>query len=234
MGAIFRREFRAYFQSPIGYICLAVFWAGCGWFFYASTLMTATAELRSVFAGMGTISIFVIPLLTMRLFSEDKRLKTDQVLLTAPVSLWELVMGKFLSALSVYAISVSIALVYGFTLSIFATVEWSVVIGLFFGMLMMGGAMIAIGAFISSLTENQIVAAVATFAAMLLIGVINYIPEIVNITFVQDLMRNLSFDNRFYTFQIGTFNLASTVFFLSVQFLFCFLTVRIFEKRRYA
>ena len=115
MGTILRREIRAYFSSPIGYILLAAFWALAGWYFYVSVLMTATAELRNVYNAMGTISIFLIPMMTMRLFSEDKRLRTDQALLTAPVSLWELVLGKFFSSLCVYAINVGIVLIYGLT-----------------------------------------------------------------------------------------------------------------------
>ncbi len=234
MSAIIRREFRAYFQSPIGYICLAVFWAVSGYSFMMSSLYTGTTDMRATFSMMGTVSMFVIPILTMRLFSEDKRQKTEQALLTAPITLWEMVLGKFISAMLVYLINISISIVFGVVLSALAAVEWPVVVGMYLGTALMGGAMISIGMFISSLTENQIVAAVASFAAMLIIGIIKYIPEMINAPFAETLAAALSFDSRFYTFRMGTLRLDSAVFFLTVQVLFCFFTVRVYEKRRFA
>lgn len=234
MGTILRREIKAYFSSPIGYILLAAFWALAGWYFYISVLMTATAELRNVYNAMGTISIFLIPMMTMRLFSEDKRLRTDQALLTAPISLWELVLGKFLSSMCVYAINVGIVLIYGITVSVFSKVEWPVTIGLFIGMMMFGGAMIAIGMFISSLTENQIIAAIGTFAVLLAVGILDNVAEIVSSPLMQAFLYAISFNNRFYDFTLGVIKLKDVVFFLSVMFLFCYFTTRVFERRRYS
>ena len=234
MATILRREIRAYFSSPIGYILLAAFWALAGWYFYASVLMTATAELRNVYNAMGTISIFLIPMMTMRLFSEDKRLKTDQALLTAPISLWELILGKFLSSMCIYAINVGIVLIYGITVSVFSKVEWPVTIGLFIGMMMFGGAMIAIGMFISSLTENQIIAAIGTFAVLLSVGILDNVAEIVDNVLIKAFLYAISFNNRFYDFTLGVIQLKDVVFFLSVMFLFCYFTTRVFERRRYS
>ena len=234
MATILRREIRAYFSSPIGYILLAAFWALAGWYFYISVLMTATAELRNVYNAMGTISIFLIPMMTMRLFSEDKRLKTEQALLTAPISLWELVLGKFLSSMCIYAINVGIVLIYGITVSVFSKVEWPVTIGLFIGMMMFGGAMIAIGMFISSLTENQIIAAIGTFAVLLSVGILDNVAEIVDNSLIKAFLYAISFNNRFYDFTLGVIQLKDVVFFLSVMFLFCYFTTRVFERRRYS
>lgn len=234
MGTILRREIRAYFSSPIGYILLAAFWGLAGWYFYTSVLYTATAELRNVYNAMGTISIFLIPMMTMRLFSEDKRLRTEQALLTAPISLWELVLGKFFSSLCIYAINVGIVLVYGFTVSVFAEVEWPVTIGLFIGMMMFGGAMIAIGMFISSLTENQIIAAIGTFAALLVIGILDSVAEMVQFPVIKSFLYAISFNDRFYDFTLGVIKLRDVVFFLTVMFLFCYFTTRVFERRRYS
>lgn len=234
MMTIWRRELRAYFSSPIGYILLAAFWALSGWYFYTTVLLSATAELRTVFNAMGTISIFLIPMITMRVFSEDKRLRTDQALLTAPISLWELVLGKFFSCLTIYAIDIGIVLVYGFTVTVLAPVEWAAVIGLYIGMLMFGGAMISIGMFISSLTENQIVAAIGTFAALLSLGILDTVADLVQIPFLQNLLYAISFNDRFYDFTLGIIPLRGVVFFLSVMFLFCYFTTRVFERRRYS
>ncbi|MBR5502643.1 MAG: ABC transporter permease [Oscillospiraceae bacterium] len=233
MSTILRREIKAYFSSPIGYILLAAFWALAGWYFYTSVLLTATAELRTVYKAMATISMFLIPMMTMRLFSEDKRLRTEQALLTAPISIWELVLGKFLSAVCIYAVNVGIALVYGLTVTVFAPVEWPVVIGLFVGMMMFGCAMISIGMFISALTENQIVAAIGTFAALLFLGILDTVAELATAGIIKEIIYAISFNDRFNDFTLGILQLRDVVFFLSVMLLFCYFTTRVFERRRY-
>ncbi len=233
MITILRREFKAYFSSPIGYIILAAFWALAGVYFYISVIYTATAEMRPVFKAIGNISIFLIPLMTMRMFSEDKKQRTEQLLLTAPLSLWELVLGKFLSGVCIYAINVSVVLVFGLTVSAFAPVEWPVIIGLFPGTMMYGSTIIAIGMFISSLTENQIVAAIGTFAVLMAAGLVDTLAQMVGSGFVQNFLYAISFTQRFYDFSLGVVMLKDVVFFLSIQFLFCYFTVRVFERRRY-
>ena len=233
MSTILRREIKAYFDSPIGYIILAAFWALAGWYFYVSVLYTATAELRNVYNAMGTISVFLIPLMTMRMFSEDKRLHTEQALLTAPLSLWDLVLGKFLSGVIIYAINISIVLVYGLTVSVFAQVEWPVTIGIFIGMILYGSTMIAIGMYISSLTENQIIAAIGTFGVLMAEGLTDMLAQVVGPGPIQTFLYAISFGDRFYDFTLGVIMLKDVVFFLSVQFFFCYLTVRVFERRRY-
>ena len=128
MLAILKRELSSYFTSPIGYVFLAVFYFFSGMFFY-SVLYSNSTDISYVFSGMFTVLLFVVPLLTMRLMSEEKKQKTDQLLLTSPVSLTGLVLGKFLAAVCMYAIALAVTVVYSLILAGFASPEWMVVIG---------------------------------------------------------------------------------------------------------
>ena len=129
MGAIFRREMNAYFTSPIAYVFLAVFNVFAGFFFFNYTIASGSTDMSSVFMNMFTILLFVIPILTMKLLSEEKKQKTDQCLLTSPVSLFGIVLGKYFAALAVFAIGLIRFVLYSVILSIYASVAWSVIIG---------------------------------------------------------------------------------------------------------
>ena len=155
MFAIFKRELTAYFTSPLGYVFLAIFYAFSGLFFYIFSLSVGSTDISSVFLMMFIVLMVFVPLLTMRLLSEDKKQKTDQLILTAPVSLLSIVMGKFLAAYAIFAIGVAVMPVYGFVMSTFATVSWLPIWGNTVGLLLLGGIFVSIGLFISSLTENQ-------------------------------------------------------------------------------
>ena len=166
MGAIYRREVGAYFSSSIAYIFLAVAWIFTGMFFYYTCLVSATTDMSGMFQTMFLVFVFLIPLLTMRLFSEEKKQKTDQGLLTAPVSLGEIVFGKYFAALTLYTIALLMPFVYALILSKYGTVEWGMVFANFLALFLLGAAFIAVGGFVSALTENQIAAAVMAFSSL--------------------------------------------------------------------
>ena len=128
MGAIYRREMNSFFSSSIAYVFLSVFFLFSGYFFLAGTLMSATTDMSEMFSALFLIVLILIPVLTMKLISEEKKQKTDQGLLTAPVSLWGIVLGKYFAALTLYTIGLCITLVYALILSYFGTVMWGIVI----------------------------------------------------------------------------------------------------------
>lgn len=234
MLAIFKRELSSYFTSPIGYVFLAVFYFFSGMFFY-SVLYSNSTDISYVFSGMFTVLLFVVPLLTMRLMSEEKKQKTDQLLLTSPVSLTGLVLGKFLAAVCMYAIALSVTVVYSLILAGFASPEWMVVIGNIFGSLLLGSALIAIGLFISSMTENQMIAAVGSFAVMMFILMMDSFVSIIpsGLSFISRILTGLSFMTRYNELVTGILNIGTILFFISVAVVFNFLTVRVLEKRRW-
>lgn len=232
MVAIMKRELSAYFSSAIGYIFLAVYYLFSGLFFQA-TLASNTGNMSMIFGNMFTIILFLTPILTMRLWSEEKKQKTDQALFTAPVKLLPVTLGKYFAALIVFIISLAINLVYAMVISFFTAPEWSVILGNMVGLFLLGAALIAIGMFISALTENQVIAAVGGFGVAFFVMLMDALPTIIPGDFFLKLITNLSFNNHYKEFSYGILNLTDVVFFLSVIVLFVFLTVRVFEKKRW-
>ena len=234
MFAIFKRELKAYFTSPLGYVFLAIFYAFSGLFFYIFSLSVGSTDISSVFLMMFIVLMVFVPLLTMRLLSEDKKQKTDQLILTAPVSLLSIVMGKFLAAYAIFAIGVAVMPVYGFVMLTFATVSWLPIWGNTVGLLLLGGIFVSIGLFISSLTENQMIAAIGGFFINLMILLMNTLKSALPNGFLQDVLSSISVYSRYSEITSGIFSLSSLIFFVSVIFIFLFLTVRVLEKRRWA
>lgn len=234
MTAILRRELSAYFNSPIGYVFLAVFYVFSGYFFFGISLMGNTTDITPIFSSLFFIVIFLIPVLTMRLLSEDKKHKTDQALLTAPISLTSLVLGKFLAAFVIFLLGLSITLVFGLIVAGFATPNWAAIFGSFAAMLLLGASLISIGLFISSLTENQVIAAVGGLFVGLALMLIDPLAGVFSNKIVVAVISGMSFYTRYNTFTTGKFDASNVLFFLSVCAVFVFLTVRVLEKRRWS
>lgn len=234
MFAIMKRELLSYFTSPLGYVFVSVFYLFSGLFLYLFTLYNQTVNMESVYIGMFFVMMIMIPILTMRLMAEENKQKTDQLLLTSPVSLPRLVIGKFLSAFVILALCTLIFLVYGLVLSGFATVNWIIILGNIFGILLMGSVFIASGLFVSTLTENQMIAAVGSIGINIGFILIDSLAAVMPVKFLQDAVRSLSFFSKYNQFTLGIFSLSNIFFFISVIFIFIFLTVRVLEKRRWA
>ncbi|MBQ9860463.1 MAG: ABC transporter [Clostridia bacterium] len=235
MIAIFRREFKAFFTNPIGCVVLAVLFAISGFYFYSNNLYGGIANLSAVYNIMYTVSMLTIPFLTMRLFSEDKKQKTDQALLTAPTSLTGIVLGKFFAALLLYVIGISITLVYALIIALKATPDWMVIIGNYIGLAMVGGVIIAIGLLISSLTESQIIAALGTLAISFVLMSIDVLPVLFSSSqLITTVSEFLSMSGRYSDFTIGLIHYDNIIFFLTTQALFIFLTVRVLDSKRWS
>ena len=224
MSAIYKRELNAYFTSPIAYVVYAVAALFGGMFFMGTVLTPDTTDMTYVFLNM---------ILTMRLFSEEKNKKTEQGLLTAPVNLFQIVMGKYLAAVTVYAIMLVLFVIYGIIISFFAAPSWITIISNIIGLLLFGMALISIGTFVSSLTESQIVAAIISIGVGLLISYMDSLASSVNVDFIKTILSAISFTTPYQNFAVGIIKLSDVVFFLSVPVLFNFLTVRVLERRRW-
>ena len=232
MLSIFKREFNSYFTNPMGYVFLAVFYFFSGMYF-SMILKYNTTDITVVFSYLFQVLMFIIPLLCMRLMSDEKRQKTDQVLLTAPIGLFSLLMGKFLAALLVYVIAISITLVYALVLSVFVSLNWAVIISSYFGILLLGAALIAVGMFISSLTESQLVAAIVSIVVDVALLLVDSLASLMPTASLQNLILGLSMSDHYGNFTMGILDFADVFFFLSIVALFIFLTSRVLEKRRW-
>lgn len=234
MTAIWKRELKSYYYSPIAYVFMGVILFLFGVYFWQVVMSGSSYYMTQVYSIMFTWCMLFLPALTMKTFSEERKNKTDQALLTAPVSVTSIVWGKFLSAFCVYLFTMLITLVPVFIIGAFSDPSWQLIFGNIVATLLYGAAIIAIGVFISSLTESQIVALVATVGVSILLMLVDSFSGLVDNAVFQTIVNWISFQSRYTPFTNGIFNVSSVVFFLSVVVVFNFLTARKLESRRWS
>lgn len=236
MSAIYKRELRAFFSSPIGYIFVAVFFAVNGALFNYMVLRSSDS------GGIGTyymtilfLFIIIIPLLTMKLFSDERRQHTEQLLLSAPVRLGAMVCGKFFAAYTVFAGTFLLSELLGMIpLYTYGSPNTALLLGNTVGILLIGAAFVAMGTFFSSLTESQLVSALVTMFSIALLLLVSMLNSYIDSAFVRTVLNWISIFSRFYDFSYGIFNFTSLFYYASIVFVFLFLTVRVYEKNRWA
>ena len=234
MLAIFKRELRSYFVGVIGYVFLVIYLAMAGLLFSYTTMFAMSSDVTSYYTLMLIFSAVVLPLLTMKSFSEERKTKTEQLILTAPVSLPSMVFGKFFASYLVFFAATVLSSLYFLFLIPYAQLKFAILIGNAIALLLVGMVFISIGLFVSALTENQLSAAIGTIAiilAFLGIGLINnLIPTNYGIRF---FFNAISIFTRFQTYVNGYFELATLIYYLSVSAIFLWLTVRVYDRRRF-
>ncbi len=235
MGAIFKRELRSYFTGAIGYVFLVLYLMAGGAVFCFTTLFSMSADVSNFFICMLIFSAVALPLLTMKSFSEERKIKTEQLILTSPVSITSMVFAKFFAAYVMFASAMFLTSLYFLFLIPYATVKLGLLFGNLLALLLVGMVFISIGLYVSSLTENQLAAAVGTIAiilAFLLVGLVSsLLPSSYWLRFVFDFF---SIFTRFQGFTNGYFDIASLVYYLSISAIFLYMTVRVYDRRRYS
>ncbi len=235
---IFRRELVQYFTSPIAYlVAFAVLLLGA--FVFNNDLAArnggqAETDGSVILSYFALFTLFLAPLLTMRLLSEETREGTIELLMTLPVRDGDIVLGKFLGAWGYYSIILALTLVYQILLIWLSPPDMGRVIGAYIGVWLYGGAAIAVGILFSALTENQIVAAFLSMAALLLLWLADLVGKLINNRQLAELVRNFSFQSHYlYSFAIGLVRLNDLVFFLGMMTVTLFVTTRIVESKRW-
>lgn len=235
MKAIFKREVRSYFSSPVGYVFVAVLAALYGFYYFQAMLSSSSSYIADVFAYMFSFSMMIIPIITMRSMTDDQKNKTDQALLTAPVGVASIVLGKFFACWFVYFIATTLGgILPALVMGTFSQPSWGEVFGNYLGALLYGAATIAIGVFISSLTVSQIIAAIGTFVVSIVLMYMDSLASAVSNQVISTVIQWLSFYDRYSTFTQGMFSISSVIFFISVSAVFVFLTARKVESRRWS
>lgn len=234
MKAIFKREIKAYFSSAIGYIFIGISLLLSGFFFGTLNLLQGTSYMGNFFSNLITVFMFLIPILTMRLFSEERKTKTDQILITSPVSITEIVLGKFFAASCMLLISLSVTIIYALIVALLGKLAVGEFVSMFLGIFLLNSALIAIGIFMSSLTENQVVAAISTFGVFLLLYVIDLVSGAFTSSFAIKIIGFLSVFTRMTDFYMGLLNVPTLLYYISICVVFIFLTIRVIEKRRWS
>ena len=233
MAAIFRREFKAYFRTPLGYVILAVAYFFTGYYFFTYNMYGGTTDFTRLYSLLFSVVLFLIPVLTMRLMSEEKKSRTDQLLLTAPISRFAIIIGKYLSALCVFLIAIAGTLAVAGIASFYGRVDWPCVIGNFLGLFLLGVAQIAICLFLSSITESQVIAAVLGFAVSLFLMLVDAVSYVASSPVLQKVFAYMSFQERYSPFTLGIVELKNVIFFLSVAALFCIFSTAVLERKRW-
>lgn len=232
MWAIIKKEVKTYFLSPIGYIFIGVFLLALSISFnlelqYSNGIINFQQVFIYIFTYLPTILIFafLIPMLTMRTFAEERKNGTEQLLLTSPVSITKIVLAKFLSALFVVIIAIACTMMYMAIICCFGSPDISAVLVTLFGFILLNMAYISFGVFASSLTENQIIAAIITVASFIVTWVL---PEFISSG------SSFSLINMFYKFTTGQIDIAYTITFISFTVLCLILTITVMQRRKSA
>lgn len=255
MFAIYRKEMRSYFINPIGYVYLGIFLVFSALLCCYTTVISGTYDTANYFVFLIITFIILIPILTMRLFAEERKLRTEQLLLTAPVTITGMVLGKYFAALTVFVSGVLLSCINFLPLYIIGHQETlgqestvvhigpvtGEIVGSVIAVILLGAALIAVGTLISALTENQLSAAVITIgviAVMILLNVFNMLTDsdgqpIIGSYIVRAVIDWVSVLSRFTAFSNGIFDYAALLYYASLAFVFLFLTVRVYEKRRW-
>jgi ABC-2 type transport system permease protein len=246
--AIANKELRSYFTSPLAYVVLGVFALMFGWFFYAVLLVFDRQSLQM--AGMGApvnvneqlispalqntavILLFMVPMITMRTYAEEKRSGTMELLLTAPLTDLQIILGKFLGAMTLYVAMLALTLVHIGTLFMLGNPEWLPVASGYLGLLLMGGCFVAVGLFVSSMTRNQIVAGMFTFVIFLMLWVIDWVAGFGGPT-TQAVLTYLSFTGHLSDFVRGVIDTKHVVYYVSIIAFGLYLTARSVDTERW-
>jgi ABC-2 type transport system permease protein len=249
--AIAHKELRAYFASPIGYIVIGFFALLYGYFyvtmlnyFVRQSMQMAQfggspdgmnvnqVMIRPLVQNVTILLLFLMPMVTMRSYAEEKRSGTIELLLTSPLKDIEIILGKFLGALALWGIALAVSLVHIGLLFLYGNPEWKPILTAYLGLLLLGGCFISVGLLISSLTSNQIVAGMATFGVFLLLWIINWIGSFSGPT-IDQLTRYLSIIDHFDDFSKGVLDTSHLVYYVSFIAFGLFLTAKSVDSERW-
>lgn len=227
-----QRELNSYFTSPIAYVVAAAFLVITGYFFTMILFYTQQASLRFLFSNMSIILLLIAPMLSMKLLAEEQRLGTIELLLTAPIRDIEVVLGKFLAGVGFLAVLLGLTLYYPAILVMFGSPDWGPIVSGYLGTFLLGASLLSVGLFASSLTQNQIVAAVLSFVFLLLMWLIASAGDFVTGT-ASEVIRYIGLEGHYEEFTKGVISLKDVVFYISFSAVFLFLTIRVLETRRW-
>ncbi len=229
---IAQRELSSFFVSPIAYVVTAAFLAVAGYLFVMIMFITREANLRYLFGNLVVILFFVAPAISMRLLSEEMRSGTIELLLTSPVRDWEVVWGKWLAALVLFLVMVALTLFYPLVLHFLGNPDWGAVIGGYIGFILIGGTFLALGELTSSMTSNQIVAAVLGVALIIILWLIGALGDYTGPA-LGSFLKELAISDHYSDFMKGVVDTKDVLYYLSIIVGSLFLSTQILQSRRW-
>ena len=233
MLAVLKRELDSYYYSAIGYVFMGCFLLIAGIFFTFGNIMSASSSVGTLFSNITFIFILIVPILTMKLMSDERKSKTDQLLLTSPLSLWSIVLGKFFAACTVFLLTLVCTGVYVIILSAYGNVSGMEVFVNYLGFFLM-----SVGLFMSTLSENQVASAISTFGVILFLylldSIISSMSSVTMLSWLCTALKWVSLFARFTDFSSGILSLTGVIYMISFAGIFLLLTVYTIEKRRWS
>ncbi len=252
VGAIVRKELRSYFVSPVAYVVIAVFLLIMGFLFFLATISVSnrSAQLmrmqgtlpelnlnevvfRFAFDNMAIILLLVVPILTMRLFAEEKKLKTMELLVTSPVTVTDIVMGKFIAAFTVLTSMLALSAVAPLALSLFTDFRWPPLLTAYLGAFLLGGLFLSAGLLASSLTENQIIAVILSFGVLLVFWLFGWLGQLLSEAVIGKVLSYMAPGVHFQNLIKGLVETKDLVYFVAGIVFTLFLTHRVIESQRW-
>jgi len=234
MLAIWKREVQSYFYQPIAYVLISLSFLILSIYYTFGTIASRYAEMNNLLSNIIFILTFLIPILTMRILTEDRKNGTEVMLVTSPVEIVDIVIGKYLASLTVFLVMYVLTFVYPIIIiALGGKMEIPMLLGGYLAFLLIGMSFIAVGVFASSLTENQIVAAIIGFVILLVINLIDPIASYVG-GFLADVLGIFSLLSRYQDLNSGILDITSIIYYLSFTAVFLFLTTRVIDKRRWS
>ncbi len=231
LWAICRKELQMYFFSPVSYVAFAIYFVIEGYMFSNQFTTMQIVDVRIIFSNMSMIFLFIVPLLTMRLISDELRHGTDELLMTSPANLAEIVFGKYLSSIIVLFALIGGSLMYPAILGRFGDLDMPVLWMSYVSVFLLGASMMAVGLFASSLTIHQMVAGIVSFASLLLLSMIGMLGNSM-LTDWKDTLGLFSLIERLGKFQVGVLSIPDLLFYVSFSLLFVVLTILVLERKR--
>lgn len=231
---IFKKEFASYFNSPIAYIFIAVFLLVSNWLFFQNFYLIGQADMRGYFMLLPWIFLFLTPAITMRIWAEEKKAGTIELLLTLPVKDWEVVFAKFISGLAFLSVVLLLSLTIPFTVTRLGNMDWGPVIGGYLGAILMGGAYLSLGLFISSLTKNQIIAFLLGIVCCFIIFIIgaDFVLQKMSGSIVP-IMQFIGIGAHFDNIGKGIIDSRDLIYYVSFIFIFLYFNVKSIESRNW-
>lgn len=230
--AICRKELQAYFYSPVAYVAFAFYFVITGLLFSLDFLNSQIVDVRPVFGSLMFIYLFIIPLLTMRLVSDELNRGTDELLLTSPASITEIIVGKYLAAFFVQLAIVVCSMVYPLVLSGFGKLDLPVMWLSYLSLLLLGSAMMAVGLFASTLSAHQMVAGIAAFAMLIVFWLLEWLGQSV-LSSAKDYLGLFSISGRVINLQKGVFDISDVLFYITFIVVFVVLSIQVLERKRW-
>ena len=231
-AAVYRKELRVFFATPIAYTALAVFWALTGYYFSFNVFFVNVAQMVNAFHNMSLLLMLMVPLLSMRSFAEENRTGTAELLLTLPVDESAIVLGKFAAAMTVVALMIAGTTTALVPLVLFGQPDLGPVFGGYVGVLLLGAAFLAIGTLVSALCSNQFVAALVTWGILVLLWYIDYFSALQVSVFAARVVRHLSFSFHYVELIRGVIPATALVYFLGIVLVTLVTTVQVLKSRR--